>query len=228
MILGKDARKKRRPAIEKRACGPTRFAKITPLALLTAASLLSLIGCGATRPSKYYQLTVPGEQTATQNADPAAATLLLGPLLASHLYREDRIVYSANGEQMGTYEYHRWAEPPTEMIEEVLLRNLRASGRYKAVYMHRSDATGDFALRGRLYDFKEVSGSPILARVTFDMELRDLKTGATAWTHFYTHDEPAGGKDVPSIVAALDRNVQAGVKEVLTGLEQYFATHPVK
>lgn len=129
---------------------------------------------------------------------------------------------------MGTYEYQRWAEPPTEMIEEVLLRSLRTSGHYKAVYMHRSNANGDFALRGRLYDFKEVSGGPIVARVTFDLELRDLKSGATVWTHFYTHDEPAGGKDVPSIVAALDRNVQAGVKEVLTGLEQYFATHPVK
>jgi cholesterol transport system auxiliary component len=228
VILVKDARKKRRPAVEKRACGPPRFAKITPLALLAAAGLLTLSGCGAARPSKYYQLTVPSDSTASQTADPVPATLLLGPLLASHLYREDRLVYSMGGEQMGTYEYQRWAEPPTEMIEEVLLRSLRTSGHYKAVYMHRSNANGDFALRGRLYDFKEVSGSPILARVTFDLELRDLKSGATVWTHFYTHDEPAGGKDVPSIVAALDQNVQAGVKEVLTGLEQYFATHPVK
>jgi ABC-type uncharacterized transport system auxiliary subunit len=195
---------------------------------LTAAGLLTLSGCGAARPSKYYHLTIPSEQTASQSADPVPATLLLGPLLASHLYREDRLVYSMGGEQMGTYEYQRWAEPPTEMIEEVLLRSLRTSGHYKAVYMHRSDANGDFALRGRLYDFKEVSGGPIVARVTFDMELRDLKSGATVWTHFYTHDEPAGGKDVPSIVAALDRNVHAGVKEVLTGLEQYFATHPIK
>jgi ABC-type uncharacterized transport system auxiliary subunit len=195
---------------------------------LTAAGLLTLSGCGAARPSKYYHLTIPSEQAASQSADPVPATLLLGPLLASHLYREDRLVYSMGGEQMGTYEYQRWAEPPTEMIEEVLLRSLRTSGHYKAVYMHRSDANGDFALRGRLYDFKEVSGGPIVARVTFDMELRDLKSGATVWTHFYTHDEPAGGKDVPSIVAALDRNVHAGVKEVLTGLEQYFATHPIK
>ena len=228
MILVKDAHNKRRPTVEKRVCGPPCFAKITPLALLAAAGLLTFSGCGAARPSKYYQLTIPGEQAASQGADPLPTTLLLGPLLASHLYREDRIVYSMGGEQMGTYEYQRWAAPPTEMIEEVLLRGLRASGHYKAVYMHRSDANGDFALRGRLYDFKEVSGSPILAKVTFDMELRDLKSGATVWTHFYTHDEPAGGKDVPSIVAALDRNVQAGVKEVLTGLEQYFASHPVK
>ena len=228
MILLENARDKLRAAVEKRGCGPPCLAKIAPLALLTAVGLLTLSGCGAARPSKYYQLTIPGEQSASQIADPVPTTLLLGPLLASHLYREDRIVYSMGGQQMGTYEYQRWAEPPTEMIEEALLRSLRASGHYKAVYLHRSDANGDFALRGRLYDFKEVSGSPILARVTFDMELRDVKSGATVWTHFYTHDEPAGGKDVPSIVAALDRNVQAGLKEVLTGLEQYFATHPVK
>lgn len=227
MILVKDAAKTR-PSTAKRVRGLLCFAKTAPLALLTAAGLLTLSGCGAARPSKYYQLTVPSDSTASQSADPVTATLLLGPLLASHLYREDRLVYSMGGEQMGTYEYQRWAEPPTEMIEEVLLRSLRTSGHYKAVYMHRSNANGDFALRGRLYDFKEVSGGPIVARVTFDMELRDLKSGATVWTHFYTHDEPAGGKDVPSIVAALDRNVQAGVKEVLTGLEQYFATHPVK
>lgn len=233
MILVKDARKTRDPGVAKRVCGPpcfaACFAKLAPLALLSAAGLLAFNGCGAARPSKYYQLTIPGAQTASQNADPVSATLLLGPLLASHLYREDRIVYSMGGEQMGTYEYQRWAEPPTEMIEGVLLRGLRASGHYKAVYMHRSDANGDFALRGRLHDFKEVSGgSPILARVTFEMELRDLKSGATVWTHFYTHDEPVGGKDVPSVVAALDRNVQAGVQEVVRSLEEYFAAHPIK
>ena len=225
MILGQAARKGWPAALAKHIHYPRCFAKIAPISLLAAAVLLTLGGCGAARPSKYYQLTIPSEQTASQSADPVSATLLLGSLLASHLYREDRIVYSMAGEQMGTYEYQRWAEPPTEMIEQVLLRQLRASRHYKAVYAHRSDATGDFLLRGRLHDFKEVSGGPILAKVTFEMELRDLKSGATVWTHFYTHDEPVGGKDVPSIVAALDRNVQAGVREVVRSLEEYFAEH---
>ncbi len=64
--------------------------------------------------------------------------------MASHLYRDDRIVYSSGGTQMGTYEYQRWAEPPTEMVEEILLRELRTSGRYHAVYTHRSNVNGDF------------------------------------------------------------------------------------
>jgi cholesterol transport system auxiliary component len=187
-----------------------------------------LSGCRAARPSRYYQLTVPADAAAIEKADTVPVTLLLGQLMTSHLYREDRIVYGNGAEQLGTYEYQRWAEPPAEMIEEVLLRELRASGRYRAVYYRRSNMQGDFALRGRLYDFKEVDGGKMSARVTLELEMRDLKNGATVWTHYYTHDEPTSGKDVPAVVAALDRNVQRGVKEVVESLDQYFASHPVK
>jgi ABC-type uncharacterized transport system auxiliary subunit len=155
-------------------------------------------------------------------------TLLLGQLFTSHLYREDRIVYGNGAEQLGTYEYQRWAEPPAEMIQDVLLRKLRASGRYRAVYYRRSNVQGDFALRGRLYDFKEVDTGQMSARVTLELEMRDLKNGATVWTHYYTHDEPSSGKDVPSVVAALDKNVQRGVKEIVESLDQFFTSHPVK
>src|SRR5215469_13774160 len=189
---------------------------------------LFLGGCGAARPSKYYQLTLPRDPAARPAASPAPVTLLVGNLLASDLYREDRIVYSTAGEQMGTYEYQRWAEPPTEMIEEVLLRELRSSGHYRAVFAHRSDMNGDFLLRGRLYDFKEVSGNAMAARLTVDFEMRDLKNGSTVWTHYYHHDEPVNGKNVSAVVAALDKNVQASVKEVLEGLDQYFRSHPLK
>ena len=196
------------------------------LAIVLVAGLLS--GCGATRPSKYYQLTVPTDPPAVEKADAVPVSLLLGGLMTSHLYREDRIVYGNGSEQLGTYEYQRWAEPPAEMIQEILLRELRASGRYRAVHYRRSNMQGDFALRGHLYDFKEVTGPQMSARVTLDLEMRDLKSGATVWTHYYTFDEPASGKDVPAVVVALDKNVQRAVKEVVDSLDQYFASHPVK
>jgi len=199
-------------------------------ALLTAFALMVglLGGCGAARPAKYYQLTVPADAPAVEKADAVPVSLLLGGLMTSHLYREDRIVYGNGSEQLGAYEYQRWAEPPAEMIQEVLMRQLRASGRYRAVHYRRSNMKGDFALRGHLYDFKEITGSQMSARVTLDLEMRDLKNGATVWTHYYTHDEPTGGKDVPAVVAALDKNVQRAVKEIVESLDQYFVSHPVK
>ena len=209
---------------EEAASGAARRAVFIGAALMIG--LLS--GCRAARPSRYYQLTVPADAGAVEKANVVPVTLLLGQLMTSHLYREDRIVYGNGAEQLGTYEYQRWAEPPTEMIQEVLLRELRSSGRYRAVHYRRSNMKGDFALRGNLYDFKEVDRGQMSARVTLELEMRDLKNGATVWSHYYTHDEPASGKDVPALVTALDKNVQRGVKEVVESLDQYFASHPFK
>jgi cholesterol transport system auxiliary component len=209
---------------EEKCRGTARCALFTAVVLLIGV----LNGCGATRPSKYYQLTVPADAPAVERTDAVPVSLLLGGLMTSHLYREDRIVYGNGSEQLGTYEYQRWAEPPAEMIQEVLLRYLRASGRYRAVHYRRSNMKGDFALRGHLYDFKELTGSQMSARVTFDLEMRDLKNGATVWTHYYTHDEPTAEKDVSALVVALDKNVQRAVQEIVASLDQYFASHPVK
>jgi len=183
-----------------------------------------LNGCGAARPSKFYQLTLPNDKASGADPAPFPVTLLLGPITTSHLYRDDHIVYTSNGEAMGTYEYQRWAEPPSEMISDVLLRELQESERYQHVYSLRSDSRGDYVLRGRLYEFREISGSGLAARVAFEFELRDSKTGATVWSRSYSHDEPVSSKEVTAVVAALNRNVQSGLSEVMGGLEQYFST----
>jgi ABC-type uncharacterized transport system auxiliary subunit len=208
-----------------------RFSRLSvSMGCLTAFCLIagSLAGCGAARPVRFYQLTVPTDAGDIEKPGAVPVRLVLGGLVTSHLYREDRIVYGNGPEQLGTYEFQRWAEPPAEMIQEILLRELRATGHYRAVHMRRSNVTGDFAIRGRLYDFKELEGGALSTRVTMEFEMRDLKSGATVWNHYYTHDEPSGGKDVPSIVSALDKNVQRGVQEVVQSLDQYFAANAVK
>ena len=185
-----------------------------------------ICGCGAVPQSKYYQLKAPAEASSAPVGDPLPITLLVGPLKASHLYREDRLVYATDGEEMGTYQIHRWAQPPTEMMQELLWRSLRASHRYNAVYQLTSSSHGDYLLQGNLYDFKEVSGSKLVARVNLELELREMKTGAIVWTHDYAHDEPVNGKDVPAVVAAIDQNAQLCVSDAEAGLNQYFAAHP--
>jgi ABC-type uncharacterized transport system auxiliary subunit len=198
--------------------------KILFCALLLCISIGD--GCGAARPSKYYQLTVPGDAAPANGSSPYHVTLMLGPITSSHLYREDHIVYTDSGQYMGVYQYQRWAQPPTEMIGDVLLRELRASDHFQAVYSWGSNVRGDYILRGHLYDFREISASTLVGRVTLELELHDARTGSTVWTHFYTHDEPVTGKDVSAVVAALDHDVQQGVAEFRASLDQYFSTHP--
>ena len=160
--------------------------------------------------------------------EPLNSTLLVRTFSTSHLYREDRIVYGSDSEQMGTYQNERWSEPPNEMLRNALVRELRSTGRFRNVTALRSDSNGDFLLTGHLYDFKEVSGNGIVARINFDVELRDLKAGKTVWTYTYNHDEPSNGKDVTAVVAAMDRNVQRSAQEVEAGIQQALVAYPVK
>ncbi len=194
-----------------------------------ALGVVGLAGCGgAARPSNYYQLAVPAMPPVAAGADAYPVALLVGRLTAPHLYRDDRIVYRTGAERLGTYEYHRWAEPPTEMLEAILLRMLRQSGRYQTVQLQRSNARGDFIVHGRLQSFEEISGEPIRARVALEIELFEVKSGTTVWSQFYSHDEPVNGKDVSAVVEALDRNVQQGMAQITAGIDHYFASHPPK
>ncbi len=223
-LIVKKESKQRDP---KRARTSSRIKrKATSAFLVIVVSFAS--GCGAVRPSKYYQLAPPNDPSSAKAADPLPVTLLIGRLKASHLYREDRIVYSTKGEEMGTYEYQRWAEPPTEMIQQLLLRELRTAGHYAGIYSQSGEGSGDYLLHGSLFDFKEVSGDPLLARVSLEFELRDIKTGSTVWTHSYSRDEQANSKDISGVVAALSKNVQRAVSEIRASLDEYFASHPSK
>jgi len=192
--------------------------------VLTLALTLLLSACGAARPNKYYALQLPPSRPAASGALPVS--LLVGRIAAPHVFRDDRIVYRTGTIEMGTYEYHRWAEPPTEMLEAMLIRLLRDSGRYQSVQSQRSNARGDYILRGRLFSLEEISGPPLMARVALEIELYDVKNGTTVWTQYYSHEEPVQSKEVTAVVEALTRNVQAGLQQITAGLDQYFASHP--
>ena len=194
--------------------------------LLLATVAPGLAGCGGARPIKYYQLTYPSGATVAPDA--VNTTLMVRIFEASHLYLDDKIVYGFDSPEMGTYEYQRWAEPPVEILQNALVRGLRSSGRFRAVYTLRADANGQFILTGHLYDFREIDSSSILARLSYEVRLRDHKSNRTVWSSVYTHDEPVADKSIDSFVRAMDKNVQRSVQEVQAGLEEYFRANPVK
>lgn len=202
---------------------PVRLRIVQALLILVTGA--GVTGCGGTSHSiKYYTVELPAVPDASGTRYPV--TLLVARIPAPLVLRGDRILYRTGANELGTYEYHRWAEPPAAMLEASLLRLLRQSGRYQSVAETSSKARSDFVVRGRLYDFEEVDASSISARVAMEVELFDQKAGKVVWSHFYSHDEPASEDDIPGVVAALNHNLQRGLEDVTAGLDQYFAKNP--
>lgn len=193
---------------------------LVPVALLG----LSLCGCGSPRPIKYYSVLVPAAPTRSTSTFPI--DIVVDRISSPALLQAEPIVYHTGANEMGTYQHQRWADPPVEMIRANLIRMLRSSGEYQSVGVLGNTIAADYVIRGRLYEFAEVDRTNISGLVTMEFELYNRRTAKILWSHFYSQTEPVQGKEVSNVVQALDRNLDRGLKEVISGLSQYFAANP--
>jgi len=200
-----------------------RFVKYVVLAIV----LTGTMSCGGARPTKYYVLDVPVPPAPSAPAKVPVSLLVARPV-TSHLYRDDRIVYGSGGVELGIYEFHRWAQTPADMVQDLLVGYLRASGEYRSVLRPGSNAKGDYIVRSYLKSLYEVDSPDFVARFSIHVDLYDPRQGLNVWSTNYSHDEPVGNKSVASVVEALDKNVRAGMQQVATDLGQFFASNPPK
>jgi cholesterol transport system auxiliary component len=191
------------------------------------AGMLVAAGCGAYRPVSYYTLDsspIPEPAPTVRNGPRLPWTIVVGRITAPPLFLDTPIVYRTSDVELGTYQYHRWAEVPTEMLETMLTRALRDTGRFRSVGRLSSGARGDYVLRGHLYALEEVDSPSLGARFSLELDLFDPKTRTVVWTQSYDRDEPVSGKSVAPIVEALHREVVAGIGHLTANLESYLST----
>src|ERR1700756_3343879 len=145
---------------------------------LILISLLSLClaGCGSGRPIRYYTSPVASAPTLATNAYPVS--ILVGDVAGPEIFQDTAIAYRIGTNEIGTYEYSRWMEPPVQLVQAQLTRTLRESGDYQSVAMVGSDSEGQYVIKGRLHDFEEVdSATSIATLVSMEFELLDRKSG---------------------------------------------------
>jgi ABC-type uncharacterized transport system auxiliary subunit len=182
-------------------------------------------GCVSAKSPHYYRLSL-APATTQSNVSPLQVSILVGRLTAPRILRDDRVVYGMSDVELGVDEYHRWTEPPTEMLEDLLVQQLRHSGQYKSVQRISSTARGDYLLRGHLTSLNEVDDpSGIKARFNIQLELFDQKSGSVVWTGSYSHDEPVEKKTVTAVVESLQKSVNQGIEQLTASLAQYFSSH---
>jgi ABC-type uncharacterized transport system auxiliary subunit len=179
-------------------------------------------GCVDNRPVHYYTIEPPPALvTPGAPGAPVGPALIVGNIWAPSELQDGRIRYRIGSNEVGAYEFRRWIEGPGTMISESLVRTLSASGKYRSVIEASSSATGDYILRGRLYEFDEVDGETIQTSISLRVDLVDMKSRQAVWGDLVQHEEPVRGKTIQDVVASLDRNLQAVVKETAEGIGHF-------
>jgi len=183
--------------------------------------LLSLLdaGCLDSRPVHYYTIEAPPAPI-TPGA-PAGPVLMVGNISMPPGLEDGRIRYRIGPNEVGAYQFQRWTERPGTMISESLVQALRASGKYRSVMESSSAVATDYQLRGELYEFDEVDRDTIQTCISLRVDLVNVKTRQVVWGDLVKREEPVRNKSVQEVVASLDRNLQAVVKETTEGIGHF-------
>jgi uncharacterized lipoprotein YmbA len=183
----------------------------------TLAALIALASCGgAVKYPNYYTLHVPPPP------DPPAqegvrASLAVREFRSPTYLHQGAIVYKTSPEQIGFYNYHRWAVDPREVVTNAVTERLRASGNFKQVkpYDGRSDV--DYVLSGRIEKLEEVDyEGGVKVEVAITAQMTNLTTGAAVWTNTIDEVGTVGQREVPAVVSEMNRTLELAIEKLLT------------
>src|SRR3989475_1846884 len=133
---------------------------------LLVTLLAAVAACRGGRPIRYYTVELPPGPQPSTNVYPI--TVLIGRIGAPGILQDEPIAYRSGPNEIGTYHYHHWVEPPVRMVKVILIRQLRASGKYRSVAELGSSAQGEFVLRSEEHTSELQSQSNLVCRLLLE------------------------------------------------------------
>jgi len=193
--------------------------------LFIFAVALCLSGClGKVRYPSYYTLSLPTPpDLPVQEA--SHTSLAIREFRAPSYLREGAIVYRESPEQVGFYNYHRWAVDPRELLTNAVEDRLRTSGNFALVKKYDGHSDVDYILSGRLEKLEEVDyqgGAHVEVAISADMT--NLHTGTTVWTNSVSETGNVVQRNVPAVVAEMNRTMNRAIDKLLSTLPTSITT----
>jgi len=192
--------------------------RMKPILLCSAlAALMILSGCaGAVKYPHYYTLDVspPPDPPARGNVH---ATLAVREFRSPEYLRQGAIVYKTSPEQVGFYNYQRWATDPRELVTNAVADHLRAGGNFSQVKPYDGRPDIDYVLSGRLEKLEEIDyDGGVKVEVAISAQMVKLSTGSAVWTNSVDVVGKVEKRDVPGVVAAMNGTMGRAIEKLLT------------
>lgn len=138
------------------ATSPVNFTRCR--VLLPVFFLLLIAACTPARSPgrafEYYILEYPSP--AFGNRPPLSELLTVERFSAAQSFNSTAMVYRSAPSVLNADTFLRWKSPPPEMVTDLVLRDLRQSGLFKAVFSDYDETDARFVLQGRLEEFLEI------------------------------------------------------------------------
>ena len=189
--------------------------KFTPIVALMLTLLATLAGCGRVRYPAYYTLNLPAPPDPPV-ADSIRTSIAVREFQSPSYLRQGPIVYRATPEEIGFYEYHRWATDPRALVTSAVIDHLRASGQFALVSMYDGRPDNQYVFSGKLEKLEEVdSPAGVKVEVAMSGQITRVKTGTTVWSNAVSEVGTVSRRSVPGVVSEMNQTVATAINKLL-------------
>lgn len=194
-----------------------RYLKAFPAMVAVFATLLT--GCmGKIKQPTYYTLNLAAAPDPPPSKD-ALASIAVREFQAPAYLREGPIVYLISPEEIGFYEYHRWAVDPRRSITNAIVERLRASGNFALVKTYDGRNDVDYILSGRLDKLDEVDyEGGVRVEVALSAQVIDLHSGKTVWTNSASNTAKVEERKVSGVVTQMNNTTDRAIEDLMKSL----------
>ena len=192
--------------------------KLTTALVMVLTLLTALSGCGRVRYPAYYTLNLPAPP------DPPAAenvrrSIAVREFQSPGYLRQGPIVYRRTPEEVGFYEFHRWAADPRVLVTSAVVDHLRAAGQFSMVSTYDGRPINDYVFSGRLEKLEEVDSETVVkVEVAMSAQITRVATGATVWSNAVSETGTVSQRSVPGVVSEMNRTMDLAINKLLANI----------
>lgn len=195
--------------------------------VVTLAISFAFVGClgGKVKYPTYYTLQVPPppDPSPTETARPSLA---VREFASPGYLRQGAIVYRVSPEQIGFYDYHRWAMNPRAFVTNAIFDRLRTSGAFGSVKLYDGRSDVDYILSGRLDKLEELDyGGGVRVEVAISAQITNLKTGTTVWSNAVNDIGKVEQHSVPGVVSEMNRAMERSIEKLVSSVQILQVAH---
>jgi len=189
-------------------------------ATVCVASLL-MAGCAAVRYPTYYALNVAPAPKPAADDGRRSIVVAVRQFETADYIRQGRIVYRETPQEIGFYDYHRWAADPGATITTAVIDALRSARLFSAVVPYDGQEKQECVLSGRLARLDEVDyGGGVRVETRLVAELVNRRTGEMLWTGEASETSTIETRTVAAVVGAMSHAVQTSIDRLISSMDQ--------
>jgi ABC-type uncharacterized transport system auxiliary subunit len=187
--------------------------------IISLAVSTVLVGCvGRVRYPTYYTLNVPPAPDPPAAAG-VRASVAIREFRSPVYLRQGPLVYRTSPEQIGFYDYHRWASDPRDFVTSAIADRLRASGNFADVTVYDGRSHADYIITGRLEKLEELDyEGGVKVEVALSAQMTDIHTGTTVWANSASDIENVAQRNVPAIVNEMSYTMDRTIEKLLSSI----------